>query len=71
MRTKEELDEEAENFMKIIQKAAWKNTPVLKRKTMGNFKYKYSNKIFHACYRHTRIEGTHTIAAISPTNFNT
>jgi hypothetical protein len=22
--------------MKIIQKAAWKNTPVLKRKTMGN-----------------------------------
>jgi hypothetical protein len=33
LRTIEELDEEAENFMKIIQKAAWENTPALKRNT--------------------------------------
>jgi hypothetical protein len=33
--TIEQLDEEAENFMKIIQKAAWKNTLVLKRRMMG------------------------------------
>jgi hypothetical protein len=36
LRTIEQLDEGAENFMTIIQKAAWKNTHVLKRKTMGN-----------------------------------
>jgi hypothetical protein len=36
LRTTEQLDEEVKNFMKIIQKAAWKNTPVLKTKTMGN-----------------------------------
>jgi hypothetical protein len=36
LRTIEQLDEEAENFMKIIQRAAWKNTPALKTKTMGN-----------------------------------
>jgi hypothetical protein len=34
--TTEQLDEEVENFMAIIEKAAWKDTPVLKRKTMGN-----------------------------------
>jgi hypothetical protein len=36
LRTIERLEEEAENFMKIIQKAAWKNIPALKRKTMRN-----------------------------------
>jgi hypothetical protein len=29
-------------FLKITQKAAWKNTPMLKRRTMGN---NYSNEI--------------------------
>jgi hypothetical protein len=32
----QQLDEEAEKFMTLIQKAAWKNTPVLRRRTMGN-----------------------------------
>jgi hypothetical protein len=36
LRTIEQLDKETENFMTIIQKAAWKHTSVLKRKTMGN-----------------------------------
>jgi hypothetical protein len=36
LRTIEQPEEEAENFIKIIQNAAWKNTPALKRKTMGN-----------------------------------
>jgi hypothetical protein len=31
-----QLDEEAEKFITIIQTAAWKKTPVLRRKTMGN-----------------------------------
>jgi molybdopterin-guanine dinucleotide biosynthesis protein len=36
LRTTEQLNEEAENVIQIIQKAAWKNTPMLKRKTTGN-----------------------------------
>jgi hypothetical protein len=36
LKTIEQLDEEAEKFIRIIQTAAWKNTPVLRRKTMGN-----------------------------------
>jgi hypothetical protein len=45
LRTIEQLDEEVENFITIIQKAAWKNTPVLKRKTMGNNYPKETRKL--------------------------
>jgi hypothetical protein len=34
--TIEQLDEETENFTTIIQIAAWSNTPVLRRKVIGN-----------------------------------
>jgi hypothetical protein len=36
LRAIEQLDEEAENFMKIIQKAAWKNIPTIKKETIEN-----------------------------------
>jgi hypothetical protein len=38
LRTIAQLDDEAKNFMAIIQKAVWDNTPALKRNTraMGN-----------------------------------
>jgi hypothetical protein len=36
LRTIEDIDKETEELVEIIQQAAWNNTPVLKRKTVGN-----------------------------------
>jgi hypothetical protein len=36
LKTIEQLDEEVDFLIKIIQKAPWQNTPMLKRQTMGN-----------------------------------
>lgn len=36
LKTTDHLEKETENLVEIIQQAAWKNTPDLKRKTVGN-----------------------------------
>lgn len=36
LRTREQIDSEAEKLMIHIQQSAWNNTPVIKRKTIGN-----------------------------------
>lgn len=69
LRTTEQLDEETENFMKIIQKAAWKNTPFITGKTREN-NYPKEIRELIAEKRKARKRWQHTRAPTDKTSLN-
>lgn len=46
LKTREQLDEEAVNFIDTIQKAAWESTPVIFPRTKGHNYLKRSGSLF-------------------------